>query len=164
MKRFRPDLKLITVGLLYVSTVFGLRDDISIDDLRKGNEPKSKIVRPSIWFCYQIKQLIQILDGRLIKRILMLAGSSRWHRLIGSLRASWWRPWRRPWRSSSSSGRRTWWRGAEDRGQSRQAWCQPDIINCLIIITDCLSSVIAGRARWCITPLTPPSQRMRGRW
>ena len=48
MKRFRPDLKLITVGLLYVSTVFGFRDDIGIDDLRKGNEPKSKIVRPSI--------------------------------------------------------------------------------------------------------------------
>lgn len=165
MKGFRPDFKVYTVGLLYVSTVWGLRDDIGIDDLRKGNEPRSKIVRPAIYLILLLNiTTIQILDVRLMKRILRLAGSSRWHRLIRSLRASWWRPWRRPWRSSSSSGRRTWWRGAEDRGQSRQAWCQLDIINCLAIITECLSSVIAGPALWCTTPLTPPSHRMRGRW
>ena len=48
MKGFRPDLRVLTVGLLYISIGWGLRDDIGIDDLRKGNEPRSKIVRSSI--------------------------------------------------------------------------------------------------------------------
>ena len=43
MKGFRPEHKAIVVGFLYVSTVLGLLDDIGIDEIRKANEPRSRI-------------------------------------------------------------------------------------------------------------------------
>ena len=57
MKGFRPDLRVLTVGLLYISIGWGLRDAIGIDDLRKGNEPKSKIVRPPILFGSSVRSV-----------------------------------------------------------------------------------------------------------
>ena len=50
MKGFRPEHKAIVVGFLYVSTVFGLLDDIGIDEIRKANEPRSRIDKPFIAF------------------------------------------------------------------------------------------------------------------
>ena len=50
MKGFRPEHKAIVVGFLYVSTVLGLLDDIGIDEIRKANEPRSRIDKPFIAF------------------------------------------------------------------------------------------------------------------
>ena len=50
MKWFRPEQKVISFAFLYVSTVLGLFDDIGIDEIRKANEPKSRIYKPFIAF------------------------------------------------------------------------------------------------------------------
>ena len=51
MKGFRPEHKAIVVGFLYVSTVLGLLDDIGIDEIRKANEPKSRIDKFHVHQC-----------------------------------------------------------------------------------------------------------------
>ena len=48
MRGFCPEHKIISVWFLYVSTVLGLLDDIGIDEIRKANEPRSRIVMPFI--------------------------------------------------------------------------------------------------------------------